>query len=227
MELLLLSGGLLNWYTADLKIFLKKHNIKKTLFIPYAGFDLDHYTERMRNFFTQECGVELVTIHALPDKVQALKDAEVVFVGGGNTFRLLLRLYELGLIDILKQRVKEGMPYIGASACINITGQTIGTTNDMPIVFPPTLTALKLLHCNLNPHYLDPDSNSSHKGETREQRIEEFHEENSLPVIGVREKASLYISNNQIKVLGERGVRVFERNKSPKEYKTGETIKLW
>ncbi|HEV8204841.1 MAG TPA: dipeptidase PepE, partial [Pyrinomonadaceae bacterium] len=143
------------------------------------------------------------------------------FIGGGNTFRLLKTLYEFDLIDVIRERVDAGMPYIGSSAGSNMACPTIRTTNDMPIVQPPSFNALGLVTFQINAHYLDPDPNSKHMGETREERINQFHEENEMPVVGLREGAMLRIENGETILRGSTGARIFRRGLEPIEILPG------
>jgi len=138
---------------------------------------------------------------------------------GGNTFRLLDELYRHDLIEPLRRRVEAGMPYMGSSAGSGVACVTIRTTNDMPIVQPPSFAALALVPFNVNAHYLDADPSSRHMGETREQRIAEFHEMNAPPVIGLREGALLRIEGDSLVLLGSSGARLFERGREPREYR--------
>ena len=140
-------------------------------------------------------GYQLSSIHQCEDKQRAIKDAEAIFIGGGNTFRLLKALYEFDLLTSIRQRVENGMPFIGSSAGSNVAAPTIKTTNDMPIVEPPSFEALDLIHFQINPHYLDPDPASRHMGETREERMLQFLEENETPVVGLREGAMIRIED--------------------------------
>jgi len=169
-------------------------------------------------------GLELKGIHTFPDAQKAIENAEGIFIGGGNTFLLLLKLYKNGLVETIRKRVNEGMPYMGTSAGSNVAGKTISTTNDMPIVHTPTFDALDLIHINLNPHYLDPDLNSRHKGETRETRIKEFHAINNIPVVGLREGSWIEVTGSEIKLGGNLQARVFEQGKEPAEYKSGSDL---
>jgi dipeptidase E len=155
-------------------------------FIPYALADHDGYTAQVREALAP-LGIRVVGLHTAADPAAAAGQAQAIFTGGGNTFRLLKTLYELDLLEPIRERARGGMPYLGASAGTNIAGPTVRTTNDMPIVEPPSLTALGLVPFQLNPHYLDPDPTSRHMGETREKRIAEFHEVNDVPVLGLRE----------------------------------------
>ncbi len=151
-------------------------------------------------------------------------EAEAISVGGGNTFRLLSALVELDLVEPIRRRVAGGMPYIGTSAGSNVACQSIKTTNDMPIVYPPTFDGLALVPFNLNPHYLDPDPNSSHMGETRETRIREFHELNEEPVLGLREGAMLRVEGERAELRGLRGSRLFRRGQEAQEYQPGDDL---
>jgi len=126
-------------------------------------------------------------------------------------------MYDANLLDAVRIRVSDGMPYIGASAGSNLAGLTVGTTNDMPIVHPPSFDALGLVPFNINPHYLDPDPASTHKGETRETRIHEFHVFNSQPVVGLREGAWLHVTGDTMRVEGVAGARIFTRGREPTE----------
>jgi dipeptidase E len=169
-------------------------------------------------------GYELTSIHTAPNPKQVVKYAEAIFVGGGNTFRLLKALYDLNLIEPIGRRVAEGMPYIGSSAGSNIAAPTIKTTNDMPIVEPPSFDALNLIWFQINPHYLDADRNSTHMGETREQRLLQFHEENSTPVAAIREGAILRIENGVTMLKGSSGARIFRQGLEPVEAVPGDQL---
>ncbi|XP_066260157.1 alpha-aspartyl dipeptidase isoform X2 [Euwallacea similis] len=162
-------------------------------------------------------GVE--SIHNLEEPVEAIQRSEAIFVGGGNTFRLLKALYDNNLIQPIRNKVlKHGIPYISASAGTNVATRSINTTNDMPIVYPPSFEALKLIPFNINPHYLDADLNSKHKGETRQQRIEEYLEEDdSSTVLGLREGGTLYVEGDNAFLKGVSGARLFVKGKEPVE----------
>lgn len=147
--------------------------------------------------------------------------ADGVFVGGGNSFRLLKRLYETGLVEGIRQVVRRGDPYMGASAGSNVACPTIKTTNDMPIVEPPTLEGLGLIRFQMNPHYVDRDPDVPHGGETREQRIAEFHEENTAPVIGLREGSWLLVGADGVTLAGVKTARLFLIGEPPVELDPG------
>ncbi|SHJ06694.1 dipeptidase PepE [Algibacter luteus] len=214
------GSGYLEYIIQDLKAFFK--NADTILFIPYArpgGISHEDYT-RLANKAFAKINIKVKGIHEFYNPAQAIKNAQGIFVGGGNTFVLTNQLYKHNLIDILKQTVKNGTPYLGTSAGSNICGLTIKTTNDMPIVFPPSFNALGLVPFNINPHYLDPLANSKHMGETRETRIKEFHHFNTPPVIGLREGSWLHVTQNSIILKGPLTARVFEYNKVPYEVET-------
>jgi dipeptidase E len=171
-------------------------------------------------------GYELTSIHTAENPVAAVLETEAVFIGGGNTFRLLKALYDFDLIEAIRNRVSNGMPYIGSSAGSNVAAPTIKTTNDMPIVQPPSFNALGLVSFQINPHYLDPDPNSKHMGETREERIVQFLEENEMPVVGLREGAMLRIENGETILRGSTGARIFRRGIEPLEISPGARVDL-
>lgn len=193
------------------------------LFVPWALADWDGYARRAREGFA-ELGYELRSIHEAADAAGAVEDAAALFVGGGNTFRLLDRLYRNELLEPIRRRVDGGMPYIGVSAGSNVACITIKTTNDMPIVEPPSFDALALVPFNINPHYLDPDPGSKHMGETREERILQFHEENDPDVVGLREGAWLKVEGNGATLGGKNAARLFRRGREPEELASGSSV---
>lgn len=198
---------------------------RRVIFVPYALADRAAYGKKAASRF-KAMGFECTPIDGYPNPVRALDDADAMFVGGGNTFRLLKTLYELGLVEAIRRRVEQGMVYLGASAGSNVACPTIRTTNDMPIVEPPTLNALNLLPCQINPHYIDPDLSSTHMGETREERLLQYLEENEGPVIGLREGAMLRMEGGVIHLKGLRGARIFKRNCEPEELLPPAELKL-
>lgn len=204
----LYGGGYLDHAETEIRDFLG--NIGSVLFVPFALIDRDDYAAKARQRFAQ-MGIELHSVHQMDDKHQAVKDAAAIFIGGGNTFRLLKSLYDLELLTLIKQRVAQGMPYIGSSAGANVAAPTIKTTNDMPIVEPPSFMALGLVKFQINPHYLDTDPASRHMGETREERILQFLEENETPVVGLREGALIRIEDGAAILKGSTGARIFRR----------------
>ena len=188
------------------------------LFVPYArpgGIAYDQYTQTARKFFAAN-GMELKGIHE-EDPQKSLTEAQGIFVGGGNTFVLLKTLYDQDLMEILRTRINQGIPYMGTSAGSNILGKSIQTTNDMPIAYPPSFAAIGAVPFNINPHYIDPDPLSKHKGETREIRINEFLEFNDTLVAGLREGSYFLVNGNQIRLGGPLSARIFEKGKEPKE----------
>ena len=171
--------------------------VSRLLFVPWALHDRSGYAAKARERFAR-MGIGVDSIDDAADPVAAVAAAEAVFVGGGNTFRLLRELHESGALAAIRRRVGEGMPYMGASAGTNVACPSIRTTNDMPIVEPPSFAALALVPFQINPHYLDPEPGSTHQGETREQRIREFLEDNDVPVVGLRESSMLYVEDGRV-----------------------------
>jgi dipeptidase E len=194
--------------------------VRRVLFVPYALADRDAYAAKARARFAG-FGLELDSIHQARDPRAAAAAAEGFFAGGGNTFRLLDALQRADLLEAIAARVRAGAPYLGTSAGSNLACPTLKTTNDMPIVEPASFAALDLVPFQINPHYLDPDPGSTHKGETREQRIAEFHEENAAPVIGLREGSMLAVDGERMTLEGLRGARLFRRGIPPEEFAPG------
>ena len=190
-------------------------------FVPFAVVEHDLYVARVQEILAP-LGVSVVGLHAVPDPAAAVEEAEVLFIGGGNSFRLLTALWTLKLIEPIRRRVQSGeLRFVGSSAGTNMACPTLRTTNDMPIVQPPTFEALGLVPFQVNPHYLDPDPTSTHRGETREQRIVEFLEENDVAVVGLREGSWLRRQGPTLKLGGITGARVFRRGEAPGEYEPG------
>ena len=215
------GSGYLDHAASEIADFLG--DAKRVLFVPYALHDMDKYAAQARARF-EEMGYGLDSIHVTPEPVKAIREAEAIFIGGGNTFRLLKTLYDNDLLDAIRERVRDGMPYIGSSAGSNVAAPTIRTTNDMPIVQPPSFAALGLVSFQINPHYLDANPNSTHKGETREERLLQFLEENETPVVGLREGAMLRIENGKTLLKGSTGARIFRRGHEPVETLPGSFI---
>jgi dipeptidase E len=215
------GSGYLDHCAEQIEDFLG--SVQRILFVPYALHDHDRYAARARERF-ERLGRELTSVHQVPDPETAIFETEALFIGGGNTFRLLDRLWRDRLVAAIRKRVETGMPYLGASAGSNVACVSIRTTNDMPIVEPPTFEALNLVPFNINPHYLDPDSTSTHQGETREDRLREFLEENKGIVVGLREGAMLRIEGPSCELRGTTGARVFERGQEPREFEPGERL---
>jgi dipeptidase E len=196
---------------------------KRILFFPFALHDRDGYAAKARDrFAAMDC--VLTSAHVATDPRKALAEADAIFIGGGNTFRLLKSLQDLEWIDPIRERVRNGAPYIGSSAGSNVAGATIKTTKDMPIVQPRTFEALRLVPFQISPHFQDPDAASTHMGETQEERIIQFLEENETPVLGMREGAWVRASKGSVVLGGTRGARIFRRGEIPVEKTTGDEL---
>lgn len=218
------GGEALEYLLPNLAILFK--GIDKILFVPYArpnGISHENYTERVAIAFLK-IGKTVNGLHEHHDPKQAIKEAKAIFTGGGNTFLLVSQLYKNDLMQTLREAVLNGTPYLGTSAGSNICGLTMQTTNDMPIVYPPSFKTLGLVPFNINPHYLDPDPTSKHMGETRQTRIKEFHKFNTLPVIGLREGSWLEVNGNDTALKGKYPARIFEQNKEPYELASGKMV---
>jgi dipeptidase E len=192
-------------------------------FVPFALFDRTGYTATAAARFGRE-GINLEEVTADAAGRELLEELPAIFVGGGNTFRLLKTLQDSGLLEVVRRRVGEGMLYMGASAGTNMAMPTIRTTNDMPIVEPDSFEALGLVSFQINAHYLDPDPGSTHMGETREQRLVEFLEESDLPVVGLREGAWIRVEGESMVLGGCNGARIFRRGVEPEERGVGEEV---
>jgi dipeptidase E len=225
MRLLLGSGG---FRTPERLAFLAEQMraffgaIDRLLFIPYALADHDGYVAALVTRGLH-AGYQIDPIHRHPDPREAVRAAKAVFVGGGNTFRLLADLYRLDLLDPIRERVQEGMPYLGISAGCNVACPTMKTTNDMPITMPPRLDALGLVPFQVNPHYFNGEvfikrgeEYHEHFGETRDQRIAEFHEMNDTPVVGLWEVGLLWIEEGHVTLRGA-GARIFHKGEPPRD----------
>ena len=214
----LYGSGYLDHAATEILDFLG--NVKRVLFVPYALYDRDAYASQAQKRFVK-MGFDLNSIHKASDPKQAIDDAEALFIGGGNTFRLLKALYDFDLIERIRMRVAAGMPYVGSSAGSNVAGPTIKTTKDMPIVQPPSFDALGLVPFQISPHFLDPDPNSTHMGETQEERILQFLEENDTTVAGLREGAMVRVENGTTILKGSSGARIFRKGMEPVEVQPG------
>ncbi len=199
--------------------------VSRILFCPYALADRDGYAAKAAARF-RAMGIEVDALHRAADPAAAVESAGGLFAGGGNTFRLLKAVQDLGLVEPIRRRVLDGMPYMGTSAGSNLACPTIRTTNDMPIVQPRSFDALDLVPFQINPHYLDPDPASTHQGETRETRLREFHEENATPVLGIREGAMVEVRGDRARLIGAPGGRLFERGAEPRELPHGADLDL-
>ena len=217
----LYGSGYLDHAENEIRSFLA--TVGRVLFVPFALYDRDAYAAMARERF-QKMGYGLDSIHTAADGQQAVSDAEAIFIGGGNTFRLLKALYDAEVLELIRQRVAKGMPYIGSSAGSNVAGPTIKTTKDMPIVQPPSFDALGLVPFQISPHFLDPDPTSKHMGETQEERILQFLEENDTPVAGLREGAMVRAENGSHVLKGSSGARIFRKGHDPFEATPGEQL---
>ncbi|HEU4390543.1 MAG TPA: dipeptidase PepE [Blastocatellia bacterium] len=217
----LYGSGYLDHAENEIRDFLNA--VGRVLFVPFALYDRGAYAALASERF-KAMGYCVQSIHQAADAPKAVAEAEAVFIGGGNTFRLLKALYDFDLIGSIRQRVAAGMPYIGSSAGSNVACPTIKTTKDMPIVQPPSFNALGLVAFQISPHYQDPDPNSTHMGETQEERITQFLEENTTPVVGLREGAILRVQGDRTILKGINGARIFRRGHPPVETESGTDI---
>jgi dipeptidase E len=221
MRLLLISSTLVHGYGyldhAEAALRRVLEGVRSVAFVPFAKQDHEEYTARTRDRLAA-MSFEVTQVATAAD----IERAEAVFIGGGNTFRLLKTLYDRDMLDVIRERVRAGMPYIGSSAGTNVATPSIRTTNDMPIVYPPSFDALGFVPFQINPHYVDPDPASTHKGETRAERIREFHEENETAVVGLREASMLEVREGVVTLLGTMTARVFRRGVAPEEVAPGE-----
>jgi dipeptidase E len=219
------GGTYLDYLFDSLKDLFKETD--EVVFIPYArpsGISYDEYAGIAAKAFDQ-IGKQLIGIHTFENPVAAVQNAKGIFTGGGNSFVLVSELYKQNLIPVLQEAINKGTPYLGTSAGSNIAGPSIKNSNDMPIVYPPSFDTLGIIPFNINPHYLDPDPTSTHKGETRETRIKEFHQFNEIPVIGLREGSWIRVKNNKLVLEGEGlTARVFEKGKTPIEIEAGSSL---
>lgn len=227
-NLLLLSNtssfkhGFLGHCEREIKDFLGESN--ELLFIPYAKKDYELYFTKAEPFF-RKIGVKLNSIHKT-NPHDALENAKAMYIPGGNTFRLLKEIYSQEILDLIKERVELGTKYIGSSAGSAIASPTIRTTNDMPIIEPPSFDSLNLIPFQLNCHYLDKDPNFPHNGESREMRIWEFHEEDDIPVIGLREDTWLEVSDSEVVLRGEDSAVLFRSDEERQEIEPNAKISL-
>jgi dipeptidase E len=217
----LYNGDYLDYLLPELRIHFKE--VKELIFIPFArpgGISYDEYTAKVSSFFAN-LNIQVKGIHEFENPKQAIANAQALFTGGGNTFVLVDMLYKYDLFESIAKSVSKGVPYLGTSAGSNICGLTMGTTNDMPIVCPPSFKTLGLVSFNINPHYLDPVEGSTHMGETRETRINEFHCYNPQAVLGLREGSWLEVIGDTITLKGNLTARLFQQGKEPIELESG------
>ncbi len=211
----------LNYLLPELSIHFE--HCQTILFIPFArpsGISYEEYTAIVALAFAK-INKKIKGIHEFEDYTAAITNAEGIFTGGGNTFLLVDQLYKTKTMAVLAEAVKNGIPYLGTSAGSNICGLSMQTTNDMPIVYPPSFQTLGLIPFDLNPHYIDADLESKHMGETREMRINEFHAFNNIPVLGLREGSWLDVKGDTITLKGNLTARLFRANQTPEEIESG------
>lgn len=219
----------MGWCKELLAQFYKDAGVKKVLFIPYAGVNLssesisasfDVYEQRVAKVM-EPYGIEIASIHRQENPITAIREAEAIAVGGGNTFHLFYMLHDLNLMEVIRQHVIEGLPYAGWSAGANLACPTLMTTNDMPIIQPQSFNGLGLVPFQINPHYLDAHP-SNHGGETRQQRIEEFLTVNrTTTVVGLREGCYFHIQGENLFLHGKLPLRVFRYGIEPIELEAG------
>ena len=215
------ARGYLDHVEGQIKTFLG--STKEVLFFPFALFDRDAYAAKAKARFAA-MGYALESAHATRDIRKDIEQTDAIFIGGGNTFRLLKALQDLKLLEPIRHRVRSGARYIGSSAGSNVAGPTIKTTKDMPIVQTRSLNSLSLVPFQISPHFQDPNPASKHMGETQEERILQFLEDNDAPVVGIREGAWLLIENGSVALKGKNGARIFRRGAAPVEAKSGDNI---
>ena len=236
MNLLLISssylgnGTYLEHCRTDIKDFLDSCPPGHVLFGAYAGHDLDGYADTARKFFTEldpTIGGAFISLHRTHNPREAIEthDVKAIFIGGGNTFRLLKALQENDLLDAIRQKVEKGAGYMGTSAGSIVACPTIMTTNDMPIVEPSNFKALGLVDFQVNPHFVPGALIKNHQGETREQRIRQYHEENAYPVIGLPEMSSIRQKDNKTTLAGGDAV-IFEKDIEPYGWHKGTGLSL-
>ena len=216
----LFGGQYLDYLLPEIKKLFD--GCKTVIFIPYArpsGISHDDYTKKVRAVF-EKINIAVKGIHEFDYPIEAILQAEGIFTGGGNTFQLVSQLYKFQVMNALANAINNGIPYLGTSAGSNIVGQSMKTTNDMPVAYPPSFATLGILPFNLNPHYLDPDPTSKHNGETRETRIKEFHVYNSEAVLGLREGSWIEVKGDQMILKGNLSARLFRQNQIAVELPT-------
>ena len=191
--------------------------VQRVAFVPYAAYDLDAYEAKVRARLGA-MGFDVYSVHHGP---RGLDRAQAVFIGGGNTFRLLYRLYEHGWLPVIREAVQAGLPFVGSSAGSIVAGPTIKTTKDMPVLEPASFNAFGFVPFQISPHYQDPDPLSTHMGETQEERIAHFLEDNDARVVGLREGSMLRTENGSTLLLGPHMARLFQRSSPPFECPPG------
>lgn len=217
--------SMLEFAKAEIISMFAKNNVSELIFVPYAQKNHDNYTAKIREVI-DPWGFKVTGLHTFCDPIEGIKSAKAIFIGGGNTFLLLKTLYEKKLVHLIRSRVGEGnLVYIGSSAGTNVATKSIHTTNDMPIIFPPTFEAIGIVPFNINPHYLNIPESETHKGETRDQRISEFLEmSHAGPVLGLKEGCILHVDGNKLTLKGIAGGVIFIKNGKKREYDVGSDV---
>ncbi|HEY1273094.1 MAG TPA: dipeptidase PepE [Terriglobales bacterium] len=215
------GSGYLDHCAGEIRDFL--HHGSRVAFAPFALHDRGAYAAKVEERF-RGMGFSLLSLHSLSNPARVLDQVDAVFVGGGNTFRLLNELYQTRLLEPIRRSASAGLPYIGSSAGSIVAGPSLKTTKDMPVVQPPSFEALGLVAFQISPHYLDPDPNTTHMGETQEERILQFLEENEAPVAGLREASILRVENGAVRLKGTAPARIFRRGQPPVEISPGQDL---
>ena len=241
MRLLLISNSTnfgenyLAWAANQIEFFCLQNNINKDskiVFVPFAGINIggkaypesyDAYEAKVKGVFAEKFGLtNFISVHHFDDKVKAVKEADCIVVGGGNTFHLVAEMHKYGLMEAIRERALAGVPYMGWSAGSNVACPTLCTTNDMPVVQPASFKCLNLVPFQINPHYLDPnpeiDKLIKHGGETRQVRIDEYLAVNQdMTVVGLREATALWVVDEKMMLKGGKKMIVMRYGKEPVE----------
>ena len=216
------GSGYLDHAEAEIRDFIGER--VRVVFIPYALHDRRAYSEQAEGRF-RSMGLEFRSVHDTSNAERAIEQTEIIFIGGGNTFRLLSELQQNQLIEPIRRAVRAGTPYIGSSAGSIVACPSLKTTKDMPVIQPLSFEALALVPFQISPHYLDPDPSSTHMGETQEQRILQFLEENEEPVVGLREGSSLRVEGDDVMLKGPHSARIFRCGAPPVEAASGSNLR--
>lgn len=231
MNLMLISNSTnageayLGWPRNHMKAFFEEMNVQEVTFVPYAGVSMgyDVYAKRVADVLA-EMNIRLVSVHTFDQPAEAIAKAQCVLVGGGNTFHLVYEMHRHGLMQAIRERVRNGLPYMGWSAGSNVACPGLFTTNDMPIIQPASFETLNLVPFQINPHYLDAHP-QGHGGETREDRIKEFMVvQPETYIVGLREATLLRVKGNTLSLAGTRPMRVFRHGMETKEYEAGQDL---
>lgn len=222
----LYKGSYLGYLQQELEVLFR--DVEEVLFIPYArpgGISHENYTKMAAKAFNK-IGKNLRGIHTFENPIQAIKQAQGIFTGGGNTFLLVQQLHDNKLLSPITNAIINGTPYLGTSAGSNICGITMQNTNDMPIVYPSSFNTLGVIPFNINAHYTDPDPKTKHMGESRATRIKEYHTQNITPVVGLPEGSWLEVIGDSITLKGNHSARIFEKGKDSYLLETASILRL-